>query len=132
LSSLPAYQETPDNEILDEAIRDSFQILKHWFQYKVPKWLLVLDNIQRFVCSKHNLRPGSYLHYASIIENDFIRENLAILTEFGIPKSAIDKLSAHIPADLSEDLVLDEIRKKGLVEKLDFLNYEKMKINENL
>lgn len=132
LSSLPAYQDIPDNEILDEAIRDSFQILKHWFQYKVPKWLLVLDNIQRFVCSKHNLRSGSYLHYASIIENDFIRENLAILTEFGIPKSAIDKLSGHIPADLSEDLVLDEIKKKGLVEKLDFLNYEKMKLNENL
>lgn len=130
--TLDSFENIPDNEVLDEAIRDAFQILKHWFQYKVPKWLLVLDNIQRFVCAKHNKRSGSYLHYASIIENDFIRENLAILTEYGVPKTAIDKLSGYIAPDLNEDLVLDEIRKKNLLEKIDFLEYERIKISENL
>lgn len=128
----PSFIDMSDNEVLDEAIRDSFQILKHWFQYKVPKWLLVLDNLQRFVCEKNNLRSGSYLHYASIIENDFIRENLAILTEYGIPKSAITKLNNHISPDLKEDLVLEEIKKKNLLEKIDFLEYERLKISENL
>jgi hypothetical protein len=128
----PGYGDMTDNEVLDEAIRDSFQILKHWFQYKVPKWLLVIDNLQRYVCEKNNLRSGSYLHYASIIENDFIRENLAILSEYGIPKSAINKLNHHISPDLKEDLVLEEIKKKNLLEKIDFLEYEKLKIIENL
>lgn len=121
-----------NEEVLDEAIRDTFQILKHWFQYKIPKWLLVIDNIQRFVCQKHKLKPGSYLHYASIIENDFIRNNLAILTEYGIPKSAINKLEKYISPDLNEDLVLNEIKSRQLINKINFIEYEKQKIIENL
>lgn len=126
------YIKMSDKELLDEAIRDTFQIIKHWFQYKIPKWLLVVDNIQRFVCQKNGLKPGSYLHYASIIENDFIRNNLAILTEYGIPKSAINKLEKYISPDLNEDLVLNEIKNRQLVSKINFIEYEKQKIIENL
>ncbi|MCU9811839.1 hypothetical protein [Paraclostridium sp. AKS81] len=38
--------------LLDNAIKDSFQILKHWFQYKVPKWLSVINNLQQYICEK--------------------------------------------------------------------------------
>ncbi len=34
-----------DIELLDKAIQQSFQILKHWFQYKVPKWLSVINDL---------------------------------------------------------------------------------------
>ena len=126
------YKKMSDNEVLDEAVRDTFQIIKHWFQYKIPKWLLVVDNIQKYVCKKNKLKSGSYSHYANIIENDFIRNNLAILTEYGIPKSAINKLEKYISPDLNEDLVLNEIKSRKLVGKINFIEYEKLKIIENL
>lgn len=121
-----------DEDLFDDAVRESFQILKHWFQYKIPKFLLVISELQSFVCQEKGLEPGNYSHYASLIENDFIRENLAILTEFGIPSSAIRKMEAFIPADTNEDDVLDIIKKNRLFENQLFLQYEREKILENL
>lgn len=117
--------------LIDEAIRDSFQILRHWFQYKIPKWLLVLNELQSFVCSEKGVRPGNYRYYATSIECDFIRDNLTILAEYGIPKSAIDKLESYIPKDLDQDKVLQRIIRRKLYDKPEFMEYEKKKILEN-
>ena len=121
-----------DSDLMDKAIQDTFQIMKHWFQYKVPKWLSVVSEIQKFVCSEFGLRPGNYIFYANHIENDFLRENLAILSEFGIPSSAIRKIQNKIPEDLDQDRVLDFIRDRGIFNSNDLLDYEKQKINENI
>ncbi|WP_419173419.1 DEAD/DEAH box helicase [Halobacteriovorax sp.] len=118
-------------ELLDESIRDSFQILRHWFQYKIPKWLLVVNELQRFVCAEKGIRPGNYSFYASSIECDFIRDNLTILAEYGIPKSAIDKIERYIDKNLDQEKVLSEIVRKKLYNKPEFLKYEKQKILEN-
>lgn len=120
-----------DRVILDESIRETFQILRHWFQYKIPKWLVVVNELQKFVCHERGLRPGNYTYYASLIENDFIRENLTILSEFGIPRSAIEKVGKYIRKDLDQDQVLKEIIMKKLHEKPELLKYEKEKILEN-
>ncbi|HGN6580308.1 DEAD/DEAH box helicase [Bacillus cereus] len=121
-----------DLTILDDAIRETFQILKHWFQYKVPKWLNVVNNLQTYVCQKYGFEPGNYSPYASQLENEFIRENLSILIEFGIPSSAIKKLAQSIPSELNEDLVLQYITNKNLMNNPKLLDYEKEKIRENL
>lgn len=121
-----------DEEIFDDAVRDIFQILRHWFHYKVPKWLNVMNSLQKYVCEKNGLKPGDYTHFSTQIENDFVRKNLTILVEYGIPTSAIDKIREEISEDLSEDDVLDEIRKKNLIETSDLIEYEKEKILENL
>jgi hypothetical protein len=47
-----------------------------------------------------------YTNYANQIENDFIRDNLTILSEYGIPTSAINKLKGGINQELSEDAVI--------------------------
>ncbi|MGQ1300701.1 DEAD/DEAH box helicase [Acinetobacter nosocomialis] len=124
-------QRKTDNEILDDAIRESFHILRHWFQYKIPKWLLVLNEMQSFVCSENGIRAGNYKFYASSIEFDFIRDNMIILMEYGIPKSAINKLEKYIPKDLDQESVLKEIINKKLYLRSDFIEYEKLKIMEN-
>lgn len=59
------------SKLLDESIKDSFYILRHWFQYKLPKLLSVLNELQFYVCNIYGLVPGNYLYYSSIIENDF-------------------------------------------------------------
>jgi hypothetical protein len=127
------YQEFYEKaDVMDLAIQETFQIMKHWFQYKIPKWLSVMNEIQKFVCAERGYKAGNYLHYANLIENDFIRENLAILSEYGIPNSAIRKLEEYIPTDLNQDDVLKYIKENKLVDNKQLLRYEKSKIDENL
>lgn len=128
--TLPKFMDLSDSEIKDEAIRQSFQTLKHWFEYKVPKWLAVIDSLQKFVCLEKGLRPGNYNYFASLIENDFLRENLTILYEFGMPSSAIRKLEKLIPADISQDNVIKIIQENKLFDNNIFIKYEKNKLKE--
>ena len=120
-----------DTEVLNQSIRNIFSISRHWFQYKVPKWLSIMNELQKYVCEKNGKTAGNYSFYASQIENDFIRDNLTILSEYGIPTSAINKLSQKIDEKLSEDEVL--VRLRYISRNSDnLLDYEKDKINEML
>jgi hypothetical protein len=117
-----------DEHLMDDAIRESFQIMRHWFQYKIPKWLIVVDRIQKFVCAEKGMRPGSYLYYATLIENDFIRENMSILAEFGVPRSAIEKLTPLIRADVDQDEVVALILRGKLMNRPELTLYEREKL----
>lgn len=130
LKGLPQNSNKPESEIRDEAIMQSFQTLKHWFEYKVPKWLSVINSIQQFVCNERGLRAGNYNYFSNLIENDFLRENLTILSEFGIPSSAIRKLEKLIPANTSQDEVIKRIRAERLFDDSVFMDYEKNKLRE--
>lgn len=94
----------------DEAVEMAFHLYRHWFQFTVPKAFRVVDSIQRIICKKRNIKPGSYSFFVQQLENDFIRDNLSILVEFGIPSSAVRRLEKVIPSNLSEDEVINFIR----------------------
>jgi hypothetical protein len=128
---LKEFESIPDNEIMDEAIRDSFQVLKHWLEYKVPKWLSVINSIQEFVCSESGLKPGNYTYFSNLIENDFIRENLVILSEYGIPTSAIRKLEDIISAKTPQEEVMKIIKSERLFDNKIFIEYERNKLKNN-
>lgn len=121
-----------DKELMDQAIQDVFQVMKHWFEYKVPKWLSVMNEIQKFICEEKGIRAPNYTYYANLIENDFLRQNMSILAEYGIPSSAIKKIQGRIPEQLNEDLVLGYIKQQRLFELPDLIDYEKKKILDNL
>lgn len=120
------------SELMDKSIQDVFQTMKHWFQYKVPKWLSVVNEIQKVICAEKKKKAGSYIYYANLIENDFLPENLAILAEYGIPSSAIRKLETSIPEYISQDDVLNYIKDKSLYNSKRLLQYERNKIIENI
>jgi len=126
------YFRKNDKELYDEAIRESFNILRHWFQYKVPKWLRVINSLQEFVSNKRGITSGNYTYYADIIESDFVRDNLSILLEYGIPKSAIKKLESVIDKDLAEDQVVKIVKNQKIIDKSNLLLYEKEKIIDSL
>lgn len=126
------YQKYDDAEILDFAIREAFQTLRHWFQYKVPKWLNVVNELQKYVCREYNLIAGDYSFFASQIENDFIRENLTILVDYGIPNSAIKKLEQVISPKITEDEVINSIRQNKYYELQTLIDYEKSKLKDLL
>lgn len=124
------YNDKSESEIMEEVIMMNFQVQKHWFQYKIPKWLSVINSIQEFVCNEKGIRAGDYSYYTNLIENEFIRENLTILSEFGIPSSAIRKLEKLIPENMLQDDVIKSIRENRLYENSDFLEYERNKLKE--
>jgi len=124
------YTTFSEQDIIEEVIMTNFQIQKHWFQYKIPKWLSVINSIQEFVCAEKGLKPGNYTYYSNLIENEFLRENLAILSEFGIPSSAIRKLEKLIPAEVSQDEVIKIIRNNKIFDYSVFIDYEKNKLKE--
>ena len=75
--------------------RATFTILhiaRHWFDYKLPKWLAVISNLQEYVCDERKRKPGSYAFLASSLENGFLSPGLAALQEYDVPITAIKKL----------------------------------------
>jgi superfamily II DNA/RNA helicase len=95
-----------DDERLQYIINTTLQATQHWFNYKLPKLLAVVSELQKYVCEKRGVEPGDYSALAGMIENNFIPQHLAILSEYGIPSSAISKISTKITQELSlEDIV---------------------------
>lgn len=87
-------------------------------------------SIQRLLCEKKNVKPGSYTFFVQQLENDFIRENLSILVEFGIPSNAVRRLEKVIPASLLEDEVIDFIKKNRSNMKKYLLLYENERLDQ--
>ena len=63
--ALEKFKNVSDEVVFDEAIRDAFQIMRHWFHYKVPKWLNVINSLQNYVCEQKELKPGNYTYFST-------------------------------------------------------------------
>ncbi|MCI5873842.1 MAG: DEAD/DEAH box helicase [Roseburia sp.] len=114
----------------DDAVETAFHIYRHWFQFTVPKAFRVVDSIQRLICEKQNIKPGSYSFFVQQLENDFIRENLSILVEFGIPSNAVRRLEHLIPVSLSEDEVVEFIKRNRSELNKSLLPYERERLEQ--
>lgn len=105
-------------ERTDNIIEMIFALQKNWLQYRAPKWINVVDSLQKYATQKLGLSSGDYSYVAEMIENEFVQSNFRILLEFGIPKSAVQKIqilfeSHHFTSkDMTEDEVLNVIASK--------------------
>ena len=132
LCNQESYKDFDEKSIYNIAIQDVFQIIRHWINYKVPKWLNVLNELQIFVCKKKNLQFGDYSILAINLENSYIPNNLSILLEYGIPASAIHKLKKLIPNEIEQDDVINYIMEKGLNNNKTLIEYEREKLEKNI
>lgn len=107
-------RDYPDaaRQFADDAIETVFKFQKNWLQYKIPKWLNVVDSLQKYVAKELGIQPGDYSYIAEAIENEFIDANIRILAEYGVPSSAIrkilDRYGRHL-RNLTEDQVVAAI-----------------------
>lgn len=124
--------ESEKIEILDESIQSILQVIRHWFQYKVPKWIIVLNSLQEYVCEVKGEKSGNYLYYASVIENDSIPNNIALLLEYNIPSSTIKKIMNLIPENLSDQELVNYIFEKNIDKASNLIEYEKELLANNL
>lgn len=105
-------------ERTDNLIEMMFALQKNWLQYRAPKWINVVDSLQKYATEKLGLSSGDYSYVAEMIENEFVQSNFRILLEFGIPKSAVQKIQVlfelhHFASkDMPEDDILMLINEK--------------------
>lgn len=111
-------------ERIDKATFYILNITRHWFDYKLPKWLSVVSDLQDYVFSNNNIEPGDYSYYASSIEHGFLQTNLAALMEYDIPSSAIRKLRNTLNPDRAPEVLIqflnslstEELKSRGLID----------------
>lgn len=130
-------QEYPEaaRQFADDAIETIFKFQKNWLQYKIPKWLNVVDSLQKYVAKELGVQSGDYSYIAESIENEFIDANIRILAEYGVPSSAIRKILeryGHHLRNLTEDQVVAAIiRNRALISKC-LTRYENEALNRCL
>jgi hypothetical protein len=105
----------------DQAVQKATKISRSWFEFRFPKLLLGLQEIQESVFKQNDLPFGDYKYYASLIESAFCDPTLSILQEFGLPISLLKQLEPHL--DLKEvenkedlDKVIRQIKKLNISE----------------
>lgn len=113
------------NEIPNVSDRINFMsyyalnITRHWFDYKLPKWISVINDIQQYIFSKNGLPYGNYTFYASQLENGFLPKNLAALLEYDIPHSAILKIQKTLTnKDISTENLISSFQRADALPRL--------------
>lgn len=110
----------------------SFKILnvaRLWFDYKLPKILLTISIIQRYVFERNGLKYGDYKFLASQLELGFIDESFSELLEYDIPKSAVKKIEKFYGSKISLE-EFKSLARRGRVDNVGFNEYEKKKIKD--
>lgn len=110
----------------------AFQIQRHWFDYKIPKWFGAFNEIQKFICHKKGVISGDYSYFISMIENDYISERATLLREFDIPSTAIKKIDNFVPKHISVESFIKYIQiNKSIITNI-LSDYEMERIQKEI
>jgi hypothetical protein len=112
---------------VNKVVFNILNMTRHWFDYKLPKLLGAVSNLQKYVLTKHGQPYGDYTYLASTLENGFVSKNLSTLLEFDIPLSAVKKLEPVLPPDAETDTILRALRGINF-KKYGLNNYEIKKL----
>jgi hypothetical protein len=110
-----------DNKIKtpDQAVQKATKISRSWFEFRFPKLLLGLQQIQEAVFKQNGLPYGDYKFYATQIESAFCSPTLSSLQEFGLPISLLRQLEPNLNLkELEKNEDLDKVIVQ--IKKLDF------------
>lgn len=120
-------EQIPDEQArIDKLSFFILNITRHWFDYKLPKWLSVISELQEYVLKKHKMPYGNYSFFATSLEHGFLPSNLAALMEYDIPYSAINKLKSILSQDRTPEILIIFINQLSNEELLKYrlLPYE--------
>ncbi len=107
-------------------------IMRHWFDYKLPKWLTTVSRLQEYVFKKNSIKTkGDYTMFAAALENGFIFSALTTLLEYDIPLSAINKLQGLFSASDTFEGIYGKLKSLNL-DNQGLNNYERKKIKQIL
>ena len=94
--------------------------------FKIPKILAVVESIQKYVFMNNNILDyGDYSFFSSSLENEKIDERFQFLIDYGVPSSAIQKISYKIPSGILGDAnIVHFIKKNFSIIKTILIPYE--------
>lgn len=116
-------------KILDQTISNCYREQRHWISYKVPKWLDVVNSLQKEICKINNIsNVGDYSYASSQLENEGVDGNFSILLDMGVPASAIKKIVPMLSEELSLKEVVNISKKIANSSNSNLLQYEKEKL----
>ncbi len=124
-------REPDSKKRISKVVFYNLNIYRHWFQYKLPKFLRTISLLQKHVFMKKGAKYGDYGFLASQIEGGFLPNNLSVLLEYDIPLSAAQKLKGYFKDDLDfKDLVMR--LKKADLKTYGLNKYEINKIKSSI
>lgn len=100
----------PRGRSVDDVVLDVLRFHRSGLTYGLPKYLRVLDAIQRDVLARHGAPVGDYAQYAASAESAFLPAPLAALDEYGIPLELARRLRALARGDATLDDVVERLR----------------------
>ena len=98
---------------IDQVVLDVLTFQRNGLLFGFPRYLRVVDDIQRVVLPRRGFPHGDYRLFAAAAEGGFLPNPLAALDEYGLPHEVARKLSdALVPrnADDSLDAVLARLK----------------------
>lgn len=118
----------------NSALTAGFQIQRHWFDYKLPKWFGCFNELQKYVCNLYGLIPGDYSLFLSMLENDYMSPRASLLMEFDLPKTAIRKIDNYIPNNIKDENFIPYIRQNSqdIIKKTLLSNYEYERLKKEI
>ena len=128
-------QYPDENTRVNHVVNLVLGVKRHWFDYKLPKLLCALSNLQRFVFEENSLSFGDYSYLAGLIEYSSIKPNYYPLIEYDIPNTAIPTLEKEFGKDITSDQIIKKLKAKihdKSINSLNLLEYEKNKIIKSL
>lgn len=90
-------------DTVDKAVQKASNLSRKWFEFRFPKLLLALQQIQESVFKQHEKPYGDYKFYASLVESACCSPTLASLQEFGLPISLLKHLEPYLDLRTLED-----------------------------
>lgn len=112
-----------------EAVENVLKFLRSWAEFHFPRYLLALDNIQRYVFSTAGKIPGNYTKYAAEIKKLFMPLSATILEEYGIPYQISLKLEKQTGLGETIDDIIDRLRQCD-ISSLNLSDFERELVAE--
>ncbi len=113
----------------DDIVEDAIDFLRSWANFAFPRFLMVVDGIQRAVFSKLGRRPGDYGFFSAQIQNWFLDPAIMALDEYGIPTQLGQRLDRYLRPEGDLDAALDRLRALN-IERLPFSDFERSLIRD--
>lgn len=124
-------QRLKEGEAEEDAIQKSIQIVlrisRNWFEFKLPRWLACISDLQNYVYSKQHKQVGNYSYFVALMENSFVKGPYSVLMDYDVPVSAIRKLEGLF-GDQTDWTIIEEQLLSMNFDNLGLLAYERQKL----
>lgn len=109
----------------DEALEGFLEFARQWVAFRAPRMLFALERIQAEVFARHNIQPGNFSYYCSLLESLFVDPVAVALEEYGVPMQLAERLIPRLGNPDSLDAALEALRSKNLTSFKELTDFEK-------